>query len=341
MLLIATSISGSGRKEYLQSFEEYAKHHKKKVKIYYVGDMLFEQAKKIGIPITTENVLNTNPFVLNSLRSAVFESIHATLPQDLKKNDAVILSVHSFFYWKKIFTRAYDRFYLGHFNADVFATFIDDAVDTKRRLDEKEQWKSEKLTTQELLLWQNVEVEVTSSWADMYLKPFYVIPVRQSVSTLYKILFCPEREPIYISMPITHLQNKKDQKRVDKFIEELNKYFTVFDPRVVEKTSGPGIVKFKTPKSPIFYNQIVNRDLYWLVRQSKKIIAFFPKIVSSLGVINELREAHETNKDVLVVYPGKSGSPFLTYFSDKVFSNEKEFFRFLKKNYKSFKDRLE
>lgn len=340
MLLITTSISGSGRKEYLQSFEEYAKRHKKRVKIYYVGDMLFEQAKRIGIPITAENVLNTNPFVLNSLRSAVFESIHMTLPADLRKNDAVILSIHSFFYWKKIFTRAYDRFYLGHFNADMFVTFIDDAVDIKTRLDAKDQWKPEKLTIQELLLWQNVEAEVTSSWADMYLKPFFVVPVRQPISTLYKMLFCPEREPIYVSMPITHLQDKKDQKRVDKFVDELNKYFTVFDPRVVEKTSGPGVVRFKAPKNPIFYNQIVNRDLYWLVKQSKKIIAFFPKIVSSPGVINELREAHETNKNVWVIYPGKSGSPFLTYFSDKVFSTEKDFFRFLKKKYKPFKDHL-
>ncbi len=340
MLLITTSISGSGRKEYLQSFEEYAKRHKKRVKIYYVGDMLFEQAKRIGIPITAENVLNTNPFVLNSLRSAVFESIHMTLPADLRKNDAVILSIHSFFYWKKIFTRAYDRFYLGHFNADMFVTFIDDAIDIKTRLDAKDQWKPEKLTIQELLLWQNVEAEVTSSWADMYLKPFFVVPVRQPISTLYKMLFCPEREPIYVSMPITHLQDKKDQKRVDKFVDELNKYFTVFDPRVVEKTSGPGVVRFKAPKNPIFYNQIVNRDLYWLVKQSKKIIAFFPKIVSSPGVINELREAHETNKNVWVIYPGKSGSPFLTYFSDKVFSTEKDFFRFLKKKYKPFKDHL-
>jgi len=340
MLLIVTAISGSGRKGYLKEFEEYVKRHKKKVKVYYVGDMLFEQAEKIGISITQKNVLNTNPSTLNSLRSAVFENILMTLPEDLKKNDAVILSVHSFFYWKKIFTRAYDRFYLGQFEADLFATFIDDAPDIKSRLDAKKQWRPERLTIQAILLWQNVEVEVTSSWADMQSRHFYVLPVKQPVSTLYKLLFCPEQEPIYVSMPITHLRSKKSQKGIDKFIEELNKYFIVFDPRAVEKTSGAAVVNLKKKKSPIFYNQIVNRDLYWFIRQSKKIIAFFPKIVSSPGVINELREAYETNKDVLVIYPGKDGSPFLTYFSDKVFSNEKEFFKFLRKNYKPFKERL-
>lgn len=342
---MATGISGSGRKKYLKDFEEYAKLHKKKVKIFYVGDMLFEQAQKIGVPITPENVLNTNPSVLNSLRSAVFENILMTLPHDLKKYDVVILSVHSFFYWKKIFTRAYDRFYLSHFKTDVFATFIDDAQAIKIRLNAKEQWKPEKLTIQELLLWQNVEVEVTSSWADMHLKPFFVIPAKQPISTLYKIIFCPEREPIYVCMPMSHFQDKKGQQKIDKFVGELNKYFTVFDPRTIERSLEPGVANFKVvnlkaKNNPIIFNQVVNRDLYWLVRQSKKIIAFFPKIVSSPGVINELREAHETNKSVWIIFPGKAGSPFLTYFSDRVFSTEKEFFRFLKKKYKPFKDHL-
>lgn len=339
MLIIATAISGSGRKEYLQEFEKYAKRHKKSVKIYYVGDMLFEQAKKISFPITAENVLNTNPFVLSSLRSAVFENILITLPQDLKKYDAVILSLHSFFYWKKIFTRAYDRFYLGHFNADVFCTFIDDSRAIKPRLDNKDQWKQEKLTLQEILLWQNIEVEVTSSWADMYLKPFYAVPVKQPIATFYKTIFYPERDLVYVSMPITHLRNKHDQKRVDKFIEELDKYFAVFDPRAVEQSSGFGVVNLKAKNDKTFFNQIVNRDFYWFVKQCKKVIVFFPKIVSSPGVINEFREAHETNKTVWVIYPGKAGSPFLTYFSDKIFSTEKEFFKFIKRKYKPFKER--
>ena len=346
MLIIATGISGSGRKQYLKEFEEYAKAHKKKVKVYYTGDMLFEQAKKISIPITAENVLNTNPSVLNSLRSAVFENILMALPKDLKRNDAVILSVHSFFYWKKIFTRAYDRFYLGHFNADLFVTFLDDAPEIKARLDSKEQWKPEKLTIQEILLWQNIEVEVTSSWADMYLKPFFVIPVKQPISTLYKILFCPEREPVYICAPMSDFQDKKGQQKIDKFVAELNKYFTVIDPRTIERSLKSGKTTFKVVKigakeNPTIFNQVVNRDLHWLVRQSKKIIGFFPKIVPSPGVINELREAHETNKTVWVIYPAKAGSPFLSYFSDRVFPNEKEFFKFLKKNYKPFKEHVE
>lgn len=329
MLLITTGISGSGRKEYLREFEKYAKLHGKKVKVYYVGDLLFEQAEKIGIAIGPESVLNANPSVINSLRSAVFENILLSLPRELKKNDAVILSIHSFFYWKKIFTRAYDRFYVGQFKADLFATIINEAGDIKKRLNSRKQWKVENLTMKEILLWQNVEVEVTSSWADMYFKPFYVVPFKQPLSTLYRLLFCPFREPVYVSMPITHLGSKKDQKRIDEFIARLNKHFTIFDPRTVEKLSNA--VSFKKERDPVFYNQIVNRDLYWFIKQSKRVIAFFPKIVPSPGVINELREAYETNKDVWVIYPGKRGSPFLSYFSSRVFGGEEEFFKFLRK----------
>lgn len=330
MLAIVTSISGSGRKDYLRDFEKYAKKNHKKIKIYYVGNMLFEHAQKIGVFITPENVLNANPYVLNSLRSAVFEKIMFSLPKDLKENEVVIISIHSFFYWKKIFTRAYDRFYLRQFDPDIFITFIDDTKVVLNKLNSREQWKSEKLTEQELLLWQNVEVEVTASWAEMGSKPFFVIPVRQPVTTLYRIFFSPKCEPVYISMPMTHLKSRKDKEKIDKFFKVLERYFIVFDPRNVEV----GGISPEKKSNLIIYTQTVNRDLYWLIKQSKKIIAYFPRIVSSPGVVNELREAYETNKDVWLIYPAKVASPFLTYFCNRMFSKEKEFFAFLKKNYK-------
>jgi len=174
-----------------------------------------------------------------------------------------------------------------------------------------------------VLLWQNVEVEISSSWADMAQKDFYVLPVNQSLETLYKMAFYPQMEPIYISMPMTHLPQKY-QKEVTRFISKLKNYFVVFDPRTIE-IGVTDVAK----KSLVTYNQTVNRDLYWLITQSKKIISFFPIVVSSPGVINELREGYETNKDVWLIYPSETASPFMTYFCNRLFKNEKEFFRFL------------
>lgn len=323
MLVVVTSVSGSGRKEYLDKFAKYAEQQGKKVKIYHVGRMLFEHADKVGIHLTPENILNTNPSAINAVRSAVFETILANLPRDLKQNNTVIISIHALFFWKKRFSRAYDRFYLSKLNPDMFVTFIEKATDAKKRLNVRDQWKPQKLSLQEILLWQNVEVEMTASWADIDRKPFYVIPVKQPSDTLFRLIFEPRVEPVYICMPITHIKKRSEFSKVDEFVKELNKYFVVFNPLKIELEQG----KFDLAT----YHQTVNQDLYWLIKQSKKVVAYFPKIISSPGVINELREAHETNKDVWLIYPSKVRSPFLIYFSSQIFETPKEFFKFLKK----------
>ncbi len=324
MLIIATSISGSGRKEYLNGLVEYAKKFGKKVKIYHVGQMLFEHAKKVGIHLTPENILNTNPSVSNAIKGAVFESILANIDKDRKENDVVIISIHSIFFWKKRFMRAYDRFYLNKLNPDMFIALFNRATDILKVLRSRNQWKPQKLSLQEILLWQNVEVEMTASWADIDRKPFYVVSVLQNTNTLYRLLLEPWVEPVYVCMPMTHLKKKSDKNKVEKFIKKLEKYFVVFNPLKLDTLIGR---KFDLAS----YHHTVNQDLYWLIKQSKKVIAYFPVVVSSPGVINELREAHETNKDVWLIFPSKAKSPFLIYFSSRIFENPEDFFRFLKR----------
>jgi adenylate kinase len=326
MLIITTAISGSGRKEYLKKFEEYARAHHKKVKIYHIGEMLFEQAEKIGVSVTAENVLNTNPSVISSLRSAVLENVKGMLPQALKDNDAVIINLHAFFFWKKVFARAFDRFYLREFKPDFFISFIDNSKNIQKKLSARKQWHDEDMSQEEVLYWQNIECEVTADWAELYDKQFYALAAQQPSATLYKLLFHPELEPVYVSMPMTHLNEPADKEKVDRFVEKLNRYFTVFDPRTVEVDTP---TRMGDDDKAVYYHT-VNRDLYWLIKQSKKVIAFYPKNVSSPGVINELREAYETNKDVWLVVPTKDHkSPFLVCFCNKVFESEHEFFEFL------------
>lgn len=331
MLALITAISGSGRKEYLKEFEEYAKKLGKRVKVYHVGEMLFEQAAKANINVTKENILNTNPHTLAALRASVFEKILGEVDENKKKYDAIILSVHAFFYWKKAFHRAYDRFYLTQSNPNLYLTLIGNEALIKKGLGSRNQWKREHMNVREISLWQNVEVETTASWADIMGKPFYVCPTGQPLGTLYKLLFMGHLEPAYISMPMTHLPGAK--ARIENWAKELEKYFVVFDPR----THEVGPTKLYGRSDATISNQTVKRDLYWLIRQSKKVIAFFPKVVASPGVINELREAHETNKEVWLIYPEKLGSPFIAYYYDRIFKNEKDFFTFLKKEYRGIK----
>ncbi|PIU76073.1 hypothetical protein COS75_00990, partial [Candidatus Pacearchaeota archaeon CG06_land_8_20_14_3_00_35_12] len=112
------------------------------------------------------------------------------------------------------------------------------------------------------------------------------------------------------------------------FAKELNKYYTVFDPRTIE-------ISAREDEDRTVYYQTINRDLYWLIRQSKKVIGFFPSIILSTGVINELREGYETNKEVWLIFPSNHRSPFTDYFTTKIFENERQFFDFVKKDLKA------
>ncbi|MEK7118835.1 MAG: hypothetical protein AAB869_04450, partial [Patescibacteria group bacterium] len=141
----------------------------------------------------------------------------------------------------------------------------------------------------------------------------------------------PEMESTYISMPMTHMMEGKNRERVESFIKKLERYFVVFVPLIM-KGKLPEVSVGLSKKSHTQYTnsyQTVKIDLDILLHQSKRIIVFFPKAVSSPGVVNELREAHETNKEAWLIYPSKLASPFLIYYYDQSFLNEKQFFKFL------------
>lgn len=329
MLVVTTSISGSGRGEYLKRVVLFAKKKRKKIKIYHVGDLIFAHAKKTGVHLTSENVLNTNPAVINAIRGAVFEQILADLPRARKEYAVVIINIHAMFFWKHVFQRTWDNYYVPQLKPDMFVTFLSDAIKVRDHLRARKQWQPMDVSTYDALLWSNVEVEVTAGWAEMMRRPHYVIPVAAPAALLSRLFFeHKDHETAYVSMPLTHGFSKAIQKKVDTLIARVEKHFIVFDPRHIELVipeKGDGVDK-------ALHHQIVNRDLYWLVRQSDRIIAYFPEVVSSPGVINELREAYETNKEVWLIWPkGEPRSPFVTYYAHEVFDGVDEFLAFLKK----------
>ena len=265
---------------------------------------------------------------------------------DHKKYDLIIVSIHGFFYWKKTFHHSYDHHYIARFKPDLFITVMRDPVDVREALAGRDQWKRERLTEQEISLWQNVETEVIATWAEFSGCPYYAFFNVQRLCTLYKLVFMPGMESTYISMPMTHMMEGKNRARVDRFIKKLEQYFVVFVPNI-GKGKIPEVSQELSKKNHAQYTnsyQMVKVDLDILLRQSKRIIVFFPKAVSSPGVINELREAHETNKEAWLIYPLKSASPFLIYYYDRSFLNERQFFQFLeqeKKGAPQFKHKLD
>lgn len=318
MLTIITGISGSGRTKYVDSVVKFAEKKRKKIKVYKVGKMIFEHAKQMDMNITKDNILNTSPYTLKALRSAVFEKILA----EYKKHKNVIIDMHGTIFWQKIFTNAYDWHYLQKLKPDMFITIMGNVPDLLKRHKTNRKWQRQKLTEDELLIWQNIEVNAAQGWSDLFNKPSYALSERQPPATLYKLIFHPEMEPVYASFPMTNLKDPVKKKKIVDFVKKLNDYFVVFDPATIELGPITGEVDAY---------QCVNRDLYWLVEQSKKVIAIFPEIVLSTGVINELREGYETNKEVWLIFPRKGMSPFTHYYSHKVFVSEEEMWEYMKK----------
>ncbi|OGZ96727.1 MAG: hypothetical protein A3I44_00455 [Candidatus Sungbacteria bacterium RIFCSPLOWO2_02_FULL_51_17] len=329
-LIITTGISGCGRPEYLETWEEHCRERGKKVKVFHMGGLMKEHAREMALDLPEDNILNIDNKRLDILRSAVSKGILAELKHEYKDFDAVVLVVHVFFFWKERLQRSYDRF-MRAFSPDMFISFVDDAGKILKRLNARAQWKDQGMTRRDILRWQATEVEVTAILAENAWKPHYVVAVEQPISTLYKLIFHPEIEQVYIAMPISHFREPEDRRAIDAFVERLNQYFVVFNPLSVEAV---GAVNPKDPKrDTVMDHHTVNRDLHWFVQQSDKIIPYWPKAVPSPGMNIETYHAFMNGKDVWVVFLGAETSPFTTYFATKFFTSEEAFFAFLKEKY--------
>ena len=74
------------------------------------------------------------------------------------------------------------------------------------------------------------------------------------------------------------------------------------------------------------YDQIVRRDLYWLIPMCDGMVGTFPERAVSAGENNETREVYETNGEVFIIYPPGHISPFITKWTDyPVYRTQKEF----------------
>ena len=330
-LILTTGISGVGEKKYLKEWEDYCEKRGKRVKIFYVGEAMLKHAHSCGIKLKKKNFLNADKDLLQMNRSAVFAGILTDISANSSDYDAVIICMHAFMFWKERFYRTYDRF-LKKFSPDMYITFIDDFRNIANRLNQRGEWRR-KLTYTKILYWQNVEVEVTSGWADFFDKPFFAFPTGQPISTLYKLIFHPEIETVYVKMPISHFREPEKRAMIDEFIKELDKPFTVFSPLAVEAVGAFAIEKFDDEETLTINNHIVHRDLYWFVSQCDMGVTLWPGVIPSPGVNHETHESHTKTKDEWVIYLGGEASPFIAYFNTAFFKSQEEFFEFVYQKY--------
>src|SRR3989339_692922 len=117
--------------------------------------------------------------------------------------------------------------------------------------------------------------------------------------------------------------NTTTQKTINIYLMKLNhstpspktsrkKLFIIIDPLTIDikysKAENEADMRARN-------NQTVIRDRYWHIGQCELCIAYFVKIVFTAGVVDETREAIDTNKDIYWIFP-KDPGPFEKYLVD-------------------------
>jgi len=114
---------------------------------------------------------------------------------------------------------------------------------------------------------------------------------------------------------------------IDTFVERLKEHFIVFDPKSVESSHGMQERYTQEDRRAISSHTIV-RDLDWFIRiNADAVVAYWPAVVFSSGMSDELRFAHGNGKRTILVTERQEGglpllSPFLTYKAEVFWSSE-------------------
>ncbi|MBN2142330.1 AAA family ATPase [Candidatus Woesearchaeota archaeon] len=325
MKVLLTGISECNKSEFIKETVDLARKNGEKVKYISMGDLLMKQLKSdLGATFIPENVLNID----EEFRALAIKNIIREIKEESKKNKHIIISGHATFYWKKNFSNAFNWEYLKELAPDLIVTLIHNSEAIKANMEKSPQWKEQEMAIDEILSWQGVEVNTTSGWSQILKKPHFVLPRNESKGLLYKLMFKPKAELIYASFPMSNIKSDSDRKRIDDFIQKLEKYFAVINPRSIELAKT-----FNQTEAA----QTVQRDLRWFTGKAKKIIVFYlPNLVFSAGVLTEINHAFETTKEVWMISPKAYYGPFEKHMISKRFNSEEEFFAFLEK--KGYKD---
>ena len=332
-IIIVTGISGSGSRNFCR---RYAKDNK--VKLYHTGDMVYELAQSYpeGPPVPKENLLNLQPDILNGLRNKAFDVILGNLEQDRKEYDKILIDTHAEFFWNHVYTNAYDSKYLNEILADIFVTIIDKPSAIKERQMKTAHGRVQDHDYRDLLLWQNIEVNVTKDWASRSGKPMYIFSNKQNPDVMDSLI--ENYFLIYSSFPMTDAGSDAN-RRIDNFKTRLRnlrkeidgKETPIIDPADIDVETDAGLSE---RIRDTIGAQTVHRDLNRDITQSTHIVAYYPDARAlSKGVSDECTRGRQTGKFVYVICPREKMSPFMD-IAHKVFKDEEEFFAFFREHMK-------
>jgi adenylate kinase len=270
------------------------------------------------------NLLNFPKTTRDAWYKVAFENV---LNEKLEKDSINVVNLHLTYWWKDGPDEVVKANILSEFlealDPIFYIQIIDSAEAIKRRLDPLVEYVGRSLSLEDIYRWQDMECFVGGLFASINGKKFYIIPTRQSPDILYRLIFTKDPK-VYLSFPMFHA-DKKIRDTIEKFYIELNKVAIVFNPEKSEEYSH-----YSGRLRRISGDATVKKD-YRLIAQSDIVVAFFPKIVHSSGVISEINFATSIGKTVYLIWPSKNYSPFTSYPVHRIFFSPRECIEEIKK----------
>lgn len=346
--IVVTGQVGVDKKPFLEQVVQVAAEHGHTVLLLNVGDRMYAEAPDV-VP---GRILDLPLGRLNSLRRAVFKDIIVEAGQA----PYAIVNTHATFRWKHGLFPAFDHDQIRQLNPDLFCTLVDnmDAVHARLSCDHDVQH-----SLKDVLVWREEEILATEIMASIIRGwgHFFVLArgqARRTAESVYRLMFEPHRKRVYPSFPMTHVMDMPDTlAEINEFRQVLAEHFITFDPGDVDeknmlikaglaRKAGQSGLEWPTHDKPMHFDvqeilsvasdidgQIYARD-FKLIEQSDMIISYIPagangRPILSSGVERELQHAHETTKEVYVIWRSPcEPSPFVTETATRVFRTTAE-----------------
>ena len=327
---IVTGISGSERIELLNELKDYIENNSdKRVGVYDVGDLIKIECKKNKNPLIDERILDIDRSLLNCLRSCAIREIQMSL---MKNNNikAHFIGIHATFRWK-------NRIIPGILYKDLCSLKPTGLINIQRDVKDihaankkNTKWDEDTLPDlKETQEWMMEEEFVTEVLADVLEVPIYLISRKHNLSNLAD-LFLSNKKKIYLSYPITEIQEENPQLLAEiqgPMLKRLEDLFVVFNPLSIkdmsltypdagkEMPALPGLIEQLTQdEKDLIKKRTIERD-FQFIDQSDAVVVIYMTNKLSAGVLAEIYYAHRNQTPVFMAFSGKR-SPFIEDATD-------------------------
>ena len=355
MKVVVTGQVGLDKKEFLEQCQAHAKSQGFKLKTCNVGDMMYAEAPDVA----KGKILDLPIGRLDNLRRSVFKDVIS----EANTGQNIIVNTHATFRWNHGLFFAFDHDQMAQLDADLYIVLLDDIDNIYSRL-VRDGYND--FTLKDLMVWREEEMLATELLSKIVRgHGHFYICVRggqQLAETLVRLMFRPDMKKTYLSFPMSHVMDMPEVlEEIKNFCDEMKRHMICFDPADMESEKPLTFRAIEAAKNgqrymkagpanhevdidvqellgiiPDIDGQIYVRD-FKLIDQADMIISLIPELPDgkpaiSSGVERELQHAHESTRDVFVIWQPKcEPSPFITETATKVFRSTNQAIEYFKK----------